>query len=59
MKLKKFRVRYCISPMREELTTEVVCSDEIAAKNIVTNMASQGNSKQMHVSIHEIVEIAG
>lgn len=44
--------------MREELTTEVICSDEIAAKNIVMNIASKGSNKQMHVSIHKIVEIS-
>ena len=35
MKLKKFKVRYCISPERCERIEEVLCSDADAAKNII------------------------
>ena len=59
MKLKKFKVRYCISPERCERIEEVLCSDADAAKNIVKYGAQQGSMQQRQVSIHDVVEIDG
>ena len=60
MKLKRFKVRFCVSPERDEQEEIVMCSDEQSAKNIIKHkVAVSSMSLQRHTSIHEVVEIAG
>lgn len=58
MKLKKFRVRYCIAPERAEQYLEVTCTDKEAAKCIVKQLVEKSSTFPRHVDIHAIDEIA-
>lgn len=58
MKLKKFRVRYCIAPERAEQYLEVACTDKEAAKCIVKHLVEGSSAFPRHVDIHAVNEIA-
>lgn len=58
MKLKKFKVRYCISPERAEREEIVVCNDEQSAKNIIKHSVAESSIASRYASIHEVVEVS-
>lgn len=59
MKLKKFRIRYCIAPERAEQYLEVTCTDKEAAKCIVKHLVEGSSAFPRHADIHAVNEITG
>jgi hypothetical protein len=56
MTLKKFKVRYCVSPERDERVDEVHCTDKCSAENIILHSVRELLPKAI-VSIHKVEEI--